>query len=151
MTEILLLRHGKAEAPGFHLEDHSRALMERGRRNIEELAEIMLKHDWLPEIVLCSTAKRTRETLHQLQIDLKISPQTIFPKSLYGGWADSYLEEIMARTEQRILLIGHNPSISELASDLLAKAVALKTSGAVLIGVDDSWRGELLWSFRTYD
>ena len=115
---IYLLRHAKSSWKKG-LPDHERPLAGRGRRAAKAIRKHLL---WLgaePELVLCSSARRTRETLALIEPALGAAEVRI-ERSLYG--AEHY--ELLARLRSlpdrvgSVMLIGHNPGLQELALEL---------------------------------
>jgi len=117
MKTLLLLRHAKA---GIGAPDRDRGLTGRGRRQSAAAGRYLAAEGLLPELVLCSDARRTRETLAGLVLESG-TPVQVAP-ALYDGHTPDVLA--LAREApaafSRVLVIGHNPSISE-AGRLLAR------------------------------
>lgn len=114
---LVLLRHAKSDYPAG-VPDHQRPLAARGRREAPIAGEWIRKN--VPEIdlVLCSTATRTRETLAAADIDAAVE----YLDDLY---ATSHLDYLMVLREYgadagTVLLVGHEPSISATALELAA-------------------------------
>jgi phosphohistidine phosphatase len=120
MLNLYLLRHAKSSRTGIFAGDFDRPLSGRGRRAASLMAKHMAAHGLSPELVLCSPARRARETLDAMSKDLPKDAQILFEDALYGGTADAYLTLVRAHGESAgaALLIGHNPAIEDLA-DLL--------------------------------
>ena len=116
---LYLLRHAKSSWKDPALADHDRPLAGRGRRAAAALADHMVKHQIAPELVLCSTALRTRETYQQLEEALTRTP-VHYERRLYAASADDLLELLRTLPDQvsAALLIAHNPGIEELALQL---------------------------------
>ena len=114
---ITLLRHAKA-VPDEHNDDHARALTSRGRDEALALGEWLRENHTLPDLALCSTAERTRETLAALHAILP----TELHRSLYLASAGEMLALLQGADDavRHILLVGHNPGIHGLTV-LLAK------------------------------
>jgi phosphohistidine phosphatase len=72
-----------------------------------------------PELVLCSAAVRTRETLELMQLALSDARVTV-EEQLYGASSDDLLDRIRLVPDAvgSLMLIGHNPALHELALDL---------------------------------
>ena len=113
---LYLLRHAKSSWKHPELADHDRPLAGRGRRAAAALADHMAAERILPELVLCSTARRTRETYARIEAVLADAPVRYEPQ-LYGATGDDLLERVRAVPDQvtTVMLIGHNPAIEELA------------------------------------
>ena len=116
---LYLLRHAKSSWKDPALADHDRPLAGRGRRAAAAMADHMAEHQILPELVLCSTALRTRETYERLEPALA-GPQVHYERRLYGASAGELLKRLrtVPADISTVLLIGHNPGIEELALQL---------------------------------
>lgn len=114
---ISLLRHAKA-LPEDGGGDHARRLAPRGQDDAAALGAWLAKYHAAPELVLCSTAARTRETLAGLNMQVA----TMLSEKIYlasAGELLSLLQETDPAVEH-VLLIGHNPAMHGIAA-LLAK------------------------------
>lgn len=117
---ITLLRHAKA-VPDERGDDHGRVLAPTGRESAVALGDWLREYALMPELVLCSTAARTRETLAALQ---EILP-TELHKSLYLASATDMLA-LLAKADdavRHIMIIGHNPGMHALAALLAGQFV----------------------------
>jgi phosphohistidine phosphatase len=87
-----------------------------------------------PDLVLCSPARRTRETLEYLGSALGDGVEARFDEELYGaGEAELFgLLRALGDEVQSVLVIGHNPGLEELA-------VALASEGAELARLRDKY------------
>lgn len=121
MPELYLLRHAKSDwsAPG--LADRDRPLAPRGVRAATAMRAHLDAAGVRPEIVYCSPAVRTRETLAAV-IGALGDPRVDFDASLYGGGPDTVLD--LVRTEAgdaaSVMVVGHNPTMAQLALWLAA-------------------------------
>ncbi len=121
MPRLLLLRHAKSswDVPG--LNDHDRPLNSRGRHAAPLMGRHIAAHALLPERIVCSTARRTRETLAGLlpyldrEMDIRLS------RDLYDSGPADYIDVIRAfgGTARVLLIIGHNPTLQETAVELV--------------------------------
>ena len=116
MPRLLLLRHAKAERARPSEADHERVLAERGRKDSEAVANIIAKRGEQPDLVLCSTSVRTRQTLEPIRPALAGAPEERFLRALFEAGRD-YLPLLRQEggTALSLLLIGHNPAIHETA------------------------------------
>src|ERR1019366_5459623 len=116
MHTVYLLRHAKSSWSDPTLPDRERPLSRRGRRDTKRVAEHLLRLGIEPELVLCSTAERTRETLALVRPGL-VPPIVRLEVGLYAAPADKLLERLRAVPEQvvSVLIIGHNPGLQDLA------------------------------------
>jgi phosphohistidine phosphatase len=113
---LFLLRHAKSSWSDPGLADHDRPLAPRGRRAAALIGEHLRAAQSAPELVLCSSARRARETLEHLRIagELEVGSE------LYAASPDELLDRLRRLPEDlgAVMLIGHNPSIHELAAGL---------------------------------
>jgi phosphohistidine phosphatase len=118
MTKILyLLRHAKAGLAEPGMQDIERPLNGRGREACGLVAAYLARAG-LPDAVLCSTARRTRETLDRIAATLGWTPPATHSAHLYLAGPPTLLQAIRKGDGNRLLLVGHNPGIEELAGDL---------------------------------
>ncbi|MFC7730956.1 histidine phosphatase family protein [Actinomadura keratinilytica] len=142
MPTLLVLRHAKA-APGGGTPDIERSLTERGRRDAEAAGEWLRGRGLTPDLVLCSTAARTRETLERLAVPAPVR----YESQIYANDADALLTLVRETDDVRtLLLVGHNPSVHQLVHDLTGAAPnAYPTCALAVIewagGWTDAWPG----------
>jgi len=112
-----LLRHAKSswDEP---LADHDRPLNGRGRRSADALADHLAGVAVAPEVVLCSSARRTVETLERIRPGLPDDVEVVVEHNLYGASAHSLLSRVrgIADDVTAAMVIGHNPGIGDLAA-----------------------------------
>lgn len=119
MKRLYILRHAKSSWAQPGLGDMDRRLNKRGKRQLATLQDWFSRQSTKPDVALCSPSERTRLTWQGLEQAL---PGTVFEiaSSLYSGSVDTYLAELSARNEDRVMMIGHNPTCDELARYLMA-------------------------------
>jgi phosphohistidine phosphatase len=168
MRRLMLLRHAKTEhhAPSGH--DQDRRLDERGRLDAAAIGTWIARHPPLPDTVLVSTAVRARQTWEIARDAMKDAVRARQPRvelldELYGAEPTQLLRLIRlaeVTNPARLMLIGHNPGMHELALMLAGSGNAaakkslednLPTAGlAILDFAVDDWsevafrRGELV-------
>ncbi len=121
VRRLLLLRHAKAEPARPAQDDHERPLAHRGRRDADRMGAAMAQRGLAPERALCSSSRRTRETLDRVLPYLPSGLPVSVDRHLYLASPDDLLATISG-VEDRIhdlLVVGHNPGIASLA-ELLA-------------------------------
>ena len=118
----MLLRHAKSDWPD--VSDHARPLAKRGRHDAPAVGRWLRAHGYLPDVVVCSTARRTRQTWELVAPALGGSPPVTFEPRAYDASALTllYLAQELPSRYRAALLIGHNPAISELANSLAGQA-----------------------------
>jgi phosphohistidine phosphatase len=119
MKRLYLLRHAKSSWKDTSLPDHDRPLAGRGRRAAKAIARHLREQRIEPELVLCSTARRARETLDRIQPALGTSAVDLEP-GLYAASAAALLARLrtVPDTVESVMVIGHNPGLQDLALEL---------------------------------
>ena len=121
MHRLLLLRHANAAAPAPGQDDHARNLNPRGQAASQAMGRYMALNDLKPDLVLCSDARRTRETWDGISAANDWQDiETRYFKALYLA-ESSRIAQIIGReagAAQTLLLVGHNPGMEELAGIL---------------------------------
>ncbi|RCS25264.1 histidine phosphatase family protein [Phyllobacterium salinisoli] len=122
MSRVYLLRHAKAAGAAPGMKDFDRPLTREGAEAARKMGSAMAAAGFIPDVAVCSTAKRTRETLDNLRLTLTTSFPGMDSAALYTAGASGYLEAIHAGGDARsLLVIGHNPSMEDLALALAAE------------------------------
>ena len=109
---LFVLRHAKSSWDNPGLDDHERPLAPRGRRALEVMSEHIRASGIAPQLVLCSTSRRTRETLE----GIGVGGEHLIEPALYSATC----EEVLARLRElpddvsSAMLIGHNPTMQVL-------------------------------------
>ena len=141
---LVLFRHAKSAWPD--VPDHDRPLARRGIRAAPLMGRWLREAGFLPGQVLCSTARRARETWQFAQAGLAASPPVTFDVRIYEAAATDLLVLIRqaAPATGTLLLIGHNPAIEDLALLLAAPsdAAALPEAGGAGPGDVDRMRSK---------
>lgn len=119
MSYLLLLRHAKSDWGDPELTDHDRPLAPRGERAAQRMRAHLLAGDLRPDLVLCSSSLRTRQTLDRLAPAFA-DAEILIENELYGAGRDELIERLRAVPDGfgTVAVIGHNPGIQDLALDL---------------------------------
>jgi phosphohistidine phosphatase len=119
MKRLYLLRHAKSSWKDTSLPDHDRPLAARGRRAAKTIARHLHERGVEPELVLCSSARRARETLERIEPALG-TPAVHVEDDLYAASAPALLERLRSVPDhvESVMLIGHNPGLQDLALDV---------------------------------
>ncbi len=118
---LYLVRHAKALSSGS-LEDHERPLSEQGESEAREIGRLMVREGWIPNGVMCSTAIRARETARLLCGELGIEEsRMILAPELFHAEAGKLMWSLRKRlqSEEAMLVVGHNPGITDVANLLI--------------------------------
>jgi len=119
-----LLRHAKSSWDDQGLADHDRPLASRGRKAAKRIAKHLRSEGIAPSLVLCSSSRRTRETLERIRPDGDVQIE----RDLYGASAPELLERLrrVPDTTESVMLIGHNPAIQDLTLELAGRGDRLE-------------------------
>jgi len=139
MKKIILLRHGKA---ADYWSDFERPLSTKGREEVRNVSSQLLDFSSaLPQCVICSEATRTKQTLEIFsEVCGKGVFETVYVPTLYHGTLNDVLSSI-AKTKDgvdNLMIVGHNPILSELTSRLSQQHAALGTANAAILTQLDS-------------
>jgi phosphohistidine phosphatase len=148
---LMLLRHAKSDWSRPGRADHERPLNARGRKAAPKVGTYMARHAFVPDFVIASTATRARETLDLVLAAFKRAPKVRHDARVYEAEAAALLDALKEtpRGVQALLLVGHNPGLTELAALLVAAGnteararLAAKFPTAALAVIDftfDDW------------
>lgn len=151
MLTLYLFRHAKSAWDDPSLDDVDRPLAPRGTRAAAQMAAYMRSTGLLPDLVLCSAARRTRDTWAPMAGALG-QPRTDYLEELYEAGARALLASIRKTKADvhRLMLVGHNPGLQSLAIDLIGSgdgadrrfiAEKLPTAALAVIEFDiETWR-----------
>jgi phosphohistidine phosphatase len=147
--QLVLVRHGHAEPERKDLADIDRALDERGRAEAATSAENLLHADYVPDLVLASNARRTRETAALLARAFALTDEQMrVEPALYLASSSTLLQVLQQCPEEArtVLVVGHNPGLSELARrfDAQRTQIELKTGGICCLDLGDAPWSELM-------
>lgn len=128
---ITIVRHAKAAPDDGALGDHARPLNARGREDALALGAWLKESHALPQVILCSTATRTRETLAALKLDLPV----VLTDKLYLASVGEMIALLQEEDDanQHVMLIGHNPGMHALVVSLAREYVREDDAEAVML------------------
>ncbi len=147
---LILVRHSKAEQV-FGKPDHDRELTERGQRDARALGAWLHQHELICDVVVCSTAMRTRQTWEGIEAGGGGTEVIEFARSIYSGGTHGLLQAVWdsGGDADTLMLVGHNPGIAALTSVLAdgegsreahqALANGFPTSGVAVLRFSGHW------------
>jgi len=155
MKTLLLLRHGKSDWDADFDHDHDRPLAKRGRKAANKMGRFLADVGQVPDRILCSTAVRAVQTLEHARRGGAWEAPVRTSEVLYEAGADGLLAEIQreADTTTTLMLVGHEPTWSDLLSRLIGGGeIRFPTAAAARVDLDVlQWReaahgkGQLIW------
>lgn len=139
---LMVMRHAKAaELPGGP--DFERPLRPRGLRDSAAAGVWLASRGFRPESVICSAARRTRQTWQHVAPALGGDPESSAQERLYRADSDE-LMDIIRQTPAAIgtlLYIGHNPAAADLVSLLTGTQASLPTAAIAVMALTGDWAG----------
>lgn len=151
LRRVILLRHADSESPAG-LRDIDRPISAEGKKQAAETARILKSMGWVPDVVLASNAKRTRQTLDEMTsvieglgaVDAHLYG-SLYTVAALDGQTRQHIEECILevvddKRNHCVAVVGHNKGMEEAASSFAGAAVKLKTASAALLQcVAESW------------
>lgn len=113
---LILTRHAKSSWDVPAQNDHSRPLNKRGRRSARAIGNWLSEKGLNPDQVLSSSSQRTRETWDLMGLK---APLVTYTDNLYHASANGMMNSLAEAREPVVLMLGHNPGISEFASEIV--------------------------------
>ncbi|MSP24907.1 MAG: histidine phosphatase family protein [Myxococcales bacterium] len=142
LRRLVIMRHAKSALDMGADGDHARPLNDRGRRDAPRMACRLRELGWVPERVVSSDSRRTRETWALMQAELGEVPSAFIAALYLGGVAP--IRAALATLGDEVkdaLVLGHNPGCEEAVRVLAGIEATLGTAAAVLLSVAaPSWR-----------
>ncbi|MCP4935920.1 MAG: histidine phosphatase family protein [bacterium] len=120
MLTLTMLRHAKSSWGDPLLRDKNRPLNARGKSQAQQMGEHLSQQRIDPNLIICSSAKRARQTLKQVSKKWQTDAQAVFEDQLYLASSSTIVSllEKYGNNADHIMIIGHNPGFHKLASSL---------------------------------
>ena len=141
MKRLLVLRHAKSEYQ-FGVEDHDRGLNSRGRNDGKIMGNWLKDNINKPELIICSTATRTRMTLDIIIGETEWDSKVEYTKRLYLPSVKDVIQVLKNRPEKlsSILIVGHNFGFTDLINYFSYVSLDnLPTCGFAEFKIDKVW------------
>ena len=128
MKRLLLLRHAKSVPAGADIDDHERDLTARGVDDAPSIGRYISKQNFVPDLALVSSARRAVRTADLALAEVKGTGKIEFGDELYLAEPRSLLAAIRKVSDkvETLLVVGHNPGLEQLASQLAREPVTRK-------------------------
>ncbi|NCX95233.1 MAG: hypothetical protein EBX41_02270 [Chitinophagia bacterium] len=149
---LVAIRHAKASNPKWGEEDYDRRLNETGETEAETMGEKLAKLDIKPSIIVCSPAKRTKQTAKRIAKKLNYSEDDIiYIKNLYHCEVQQINDAIISVSNEVgcMFIVAHNPAITTFVNQLAPhfEIDNMPTCGAVIATAEsDTWQQFLQYS-----
>lgn len=147
--QLFLLRHAKSAWNTGATNDFDRPLNKRGKSDAPRTGRWLFDHEYLPDHIICSPAKRACNTLEKIQRVLGFEEQQInWEPRVYGANLETLLA-VLAQCDdsvENLLLVGHNPGLEDLLIYLCGSAIRsseaaklMPTAAVAIITLKCSW------------
>lgn len=159
VKRLIILRHADSISSS-NVRDHERPISTQGKRQAASVSAQLRQAGWLPDLVVASNSKRTKQTLDHMAeaVDELADVDAYFLGSLYSvaaldGQTRQHMQKCLLEilpTElhddkySTVMLVGHNRGWEEAASSFAKQTVRLKTACAALLQVSGSAWSEVL-------
>ncbi|HCQ28747.1 MAG TPA: phosphohistidine phosphatase [Flavobacteriales bacterium] len=145
MKELYVVRHAKSSWDNPQQTDFERPLNERGKNDADLMSKKLQEYSILPDYILCSNAKRTRQTLKRLLKNMPVSEDRIeYKNELYLASAQTLSLEISKLSDKynKVMVIAHNPGVTDFTNYLLGENIVnFPTLGIAFLELPiDSWQ-----------
>lgn len=137
---LVVVRHAKSDW-SFGLPDEERPLADRGRRDAPAIGRWLAEHVEPVDLVVCSTAKRARQTWQLAGAGLDPQPPVRHDERVYAASPTELLTVLSELPDETpsVVLVGHNPGLADLVELLSGEPCELKTSAVAVLTWPGSW------------
>lgn len=120
MKTVLILRHAKSDWGNPGQADFDRPLAKRGLEDAPRMGDILARFDYVPDKILASPALRAKQTAQLAAEGCGYRKAIQWEESFYGGGSEDLIAALkqLPATVEKVLLIGHNPTLEETAAFL---------------------------------
>jgi phosphohistidine phosphatase len=144
--KLYFLRHGKADWPGWDKSDDERPLNKEGRREMERIAQFLVRLKLRPDVLLSSPLPRAFQTAEYAAeaLGLELQEEPLLAK----GFGAAKLRQILERTgEVDVMLVGHEPDFTTVIAALTGADARLGKGGLARVDLDGPAEaaGQLVW------
>jgi phosphohistidine phosphatase len=130
MKTLFLMRHAKSSWQDASLPDFERPLNERGRLAAPLIGKFMRRQKLQPQLILCSTAERARQTIALTSQAAAFKAELRFDERIYQA-SVSRLVAVLSQIDEKTtkaMLVGHNPGAEELLQSLTGEVRRMPTA-----------------------
>lgn len=161
MKSLLLLRHAKSSWKDPSLADHERPLNNRGKRAAPIMGNLLMQENLVPDYILCSTAKRARETVKRLLTTCDFQGNIEHHRDLYHSDYITYLGLLQGLPDEIniAMIVGHNPEMNHFLDVICDAYEHMPTAAIAYIqfsihawaNLSDDFHGKLVQFWKPRD
>ena len=142
MKTLLIMRHAKSSWKNAAQSDHDRPLNSRGKSDAPRMGDALKNLGMIPSVILSQTAERANRTAHLVAESCDFEGEVQLTRNLYHAGVDEYIEALQAvhQNEEVVMVVGHNPGVSELVDFLTDQPEILTTANVAIVNLDiETW------------
>jgi len=142
MKKLYIIRHAKSSWSDEKLDDFERPLNKRGKENAPMMGERLKEKGIMPDIIISSPAKRAKTTAEIIAKEIGYKKKILFDENIYEASIDELRKILIAIDDKNsaAFLVGHNPSLNDLANYYVHHEENIPTCGIIEIGFEcDTW------------
>jgi phosphohistidine phosphatase len=143
MKTLLIMRHAKSSWDNVYLADHERPLNGRGKNDAKRMGLLLRQEALLPDLIISSSAKRALSTAERVVLASEYPDEVIVTRQFYHADPEDY-RLVLQKLDDAIgtvLIVGHNPGMAELLSDLCGVDDQFTTANIAHVELLlDSWK-----------
>jgi len=150
MKTLLLLRHAKSSWKDESLADHERPLNKRGKQDAPRVGEWLQSEGLQPDLILCSTAARARETIDLASEAADYHWEIEYREDLYAFEPGAFLHALKSLPDHydQVMLVGHNPAMEELVTGLTGSYQSMSTAALAHVDLPIEHWSEISFGMR---
>jgi phosphohistidine phosphatase len=121
MKTVLLLRHAKSDWASPGLADFDRPLAKRGLEDASRMGRVLANFGIAPDRIMSSPARRAKQTAELVADACEYKKPIIWDDGFYGAGPEDLIEALQRLPDslERVMLVGHNPTMEETVTALL--------------------------------
>lgn len=138
MKTLFILRHAKSSWEKPDSSDFDRQLNEEGLRTLPVMGETMFDHEFQPQLILSSPAKRAKQTAVLIRETAQIKGRIEYDERIYEASPHRLLEIVIETSERfaSLMLVGHNPGLEGLIKILTGEIQPMPTAALAVVDLD---------------
>lgn len=146
--QLILLRHAQAISH-LSIDDKERPLTEKGQRQASQIANVLAQHDVRQHSVYVSPSKRTLQTAQVICQHLSLPTQQVnVVKEIYEATTEDIFNvlENIPDTIRKVVLIGHNPALTEVLISLMgpqqaaSDMLSFRPASVAMLTIEGLWK-----------
>lgn len=135
MKTLLLMRHAKSSWSDPSLSDHDRPLNSRGKRAAPQMGEWLASEGVIPDVILCSSAERAKQTVEFLLQTLPFEDEILYSRELYHAGDEMFSQELSKLSDEieTAMIVGHNPGMEDAVENYCGEWHRMPTAAVARI------------------